>query len=220
MKQLLLLVAFVAFARPIAAQTLSGEEIAHQWNRCVIEVIMEDGFGPPIAARIHAYSNLAGYQAAYHAEPTYVSMVGKLNGFTSCPEPDPKLAYDWRVSAVAAYQVACSKLLYRTGISDSLAAVHLSRLEKDVAADVFARSKDYGIDVGKAINAYAKGDGYARTQGLPDYEWPRCDSCWIPTPPNFAKPLSPYCGRVRTIVLSGPNEFPVPPSIPFSTKKG
>ncbi|MBK6290634.1 MAG: vanadium-dependent haloperoxidase [Ignavibacteria bacterium] len=220
MKQLLLLVAFVAFARPIAAQTLSGEEIAHQWNRCVIEVIMEDGFGPPIAARIHAYSNLAGYQAAYHAEPTYISMVGKLNGFTSCPEPDPKLAYDWRVSAVAAYQVACSKLLYRTGISDSLAAVHFSRLEKDVAADVFARSKDYGIEVGKSINAYAKGDGYARTQGLPDYEWPRCDSCWIPTPPNFAKPLSPYCGRVRTIVLSGPNEFPVPPSIPFSTKKG
>ncbi|MBK7034110.1 MAG: hypothetical protein IPH49_12800 [Ignavibacteria bacterium] len=98
MKQLLLLVAFVAFARPIAAQTLSGEEIAHQWNRCVIEVIMEDGFGPPIAARIHAYSNLAGYQAAYHAEPTYISMVGKLNGFTSCPEPDQKLAYDWRVA--------------------------------------------------------------------------------------------------------------------------
>ncbi len=220
MKRLLLLLVIVAFVRPLDAQTLTGEEIAHQWNRCVIEVIMEDGFGPPIAARIHAYANLAGYQAAFRAEPGYTSMVGMLNGFATCPEPKTDHSYDWRVSAVAAYQVACSKLLYRTGISDSLAKVHFDRLSKDVSADVFTRSKDYGIEVGKAINAYAKGDGYARTQGLPDYEWPRCDSCWIPTPPNFAKPLSPYCGRVRTIVLSDPNEFPVPASIPFNTVKG
>ncbi len=220
MKQLLLLVAVVLAMRPVAAQTLTGAEIAHQWNRCVIEVIMEDGFGPPIAARIHAYQNLAGYQAAFHGESGYRSMVGLLNGFTACPLPEKGQTYDWRVAAVAAYQVACSKLVYRTGITDSLAKVHFDRLKGEVAADVFDRSKAYGADVGKAINAYAKADGYARTQGLPDYEWPRCDSCWVPTPPNFAKPLSPYCGQVRTIVLTGANEFPVPPSVPFSTKPG
>jgi hypothetical protein len=201
------------------AQKLTGADIAHQWNRCVIEVIMEDGFGPPIAARIHAYSNLAGYQASYHSEQGYTTMVGKLNGFTTCPKPQDGITYDYRVATVAAMQVACSKLLYRIGISDSLAAVHFAALQAEVPKDVFDRSKAFGVEVGKAVNAYAKADGYSRTQGLPDYEWPRCDSCWIPTPPNFTKPLSPYCGQVRTIVLTGANEFKVPPSIPFSTSK-
>ncbi|MBC8125291.1 MAG: vanadium-dependent haloperoxidase, partial [Candidatus Kapabacteria bacterium] len=220
MTRLLFLLLVVVFNQPIHAQTLDGAEIIHQWNRCAIDVIMEDGFGPPIAARIHSYSNLAAYQASFYSEPGYVSMVGMLNGFTSCPVPKPDLVYDYRVAAVAALQVSCSKLLYRIVISDKLASEQFSVLSKVVPADVFARSKEFGTDVGKAIIAYAKGDGYARTQGLPDYEWPRCDSCWVPTPPNFAKPLSPYCGRVRTVVLKGPNEFPVPPSIPFSVKKG
>ncbi|MBM4178209.1 MAG: vanadium-dependent haloperoxidase [Ignavibacteria bacterium] len=200
--------------------SLTGEEIVHQWNRLVIEVIMEDGFGPPVAARIHSYANLAGYQAAYHADKSYTSMVGQLNGFASCPSPSADSVYDWRVSAAAAYQIACSKLLYRIVYSDSLAKVHFDVLAKEVPEDVFRRSKDFGVAVGKAINAYAKADGYTRTQGLPEFEWPRCDSCWIPTPPNFARPLSPYCGQVRTIVLKSASEFPVPPSIKYSTEKG
>lgn len=202
------------------SNSLTGEDIVHQWNRLVIEVIMEDGFGPPVAARIHSYANLAGYQAAYHADKSYSSMVGKLNAFTTCPEPSKDSVYDWRVSAVAAYQVSCSKLLYRIVFSDSLAKVHFDKLSKEVPADIFRRSKEFGVAVGKAINAYAKADGYSRTQGLPEYEWPRCDSCWIPTPPNFARPLSPYCGQVRTIVLKSSSEYPVPPSIRFSTERG
>ncbi|MDZ4745572.1 MAG: vanadium-dependent haloperoxidase [bacterium] len=195
-------------------------EIIHQWNRLVIEVIMEDGFAPPIAARIHSYANLAAYQAAYHGTPGYRSMVGVLNTFAECPKPNARETYDWRVSAVAAYQTALGKLLYRIRFSDSLAKAHFDALEAEVPADVFARSKKYGIDVGKSILAYAKADGYARTQGLPDWEWPRCDSCWEPTPPNFAKPLSPYCGNVRTIALRSVNQFTVPPSIPFSKEPG
>lgn len=214
-----IILAFLVLVSSASAQKLTGSDVAHQWNRCVIEVIMEDGFGPPIAARIHAYANLAGYQASYHAEPGYTTMVGKLNGFTTCPSPQAGVTYDYRVSTVAAMQTACSKLLYRIGISDSLAAVQFKALQAEVPKDVFDRSKAFGDEVGKAVNAYAKADGYTRTQGLPDYEWPRCDSCWIPTPPNFAKPLSPYCGQVRTIVLTGASEFKVPPSIPFSTAK-
>lgn len=220
MKQISLFLLLVLTSwMPVSAQ-LDGTTLVHEWNRLVIDVIMEDGFGPPIAARIHTYANLAGYQAAFYAEPGYVSMVGKLNGFKDCPVPDKNKTYDWRVSAVAAYQTACSKLLYRINFSDSLANVQFKKLQGEVDAEVFERSKQFGIAVGKAINAYAKADGYPRTQGLPDWEWPRCDSCWEPTPPNFAKPLSPYCGRVRTIVLKNAEQFPVEPNVPFSTRKG
>lgn len=210
----------LAAVLPSKAQVPDSAELVHQWNRCVIEVIMEDGFGPPIAARIHAYANLAGYQAAYHGFPGYRSMVGQLQGFTKCAEPEAGKTYDWRVSMVSAYQIACQKLLYRINISDSLARVHLKALEAVVPKDVFDRSKQFGIDVGKSIQAYAKGDNYARTQGMPEWEWPRCDSCWEPTPPNFAKPLSPYCGMVRTIAIKAMNQFAVPPHINFSVKQG
>lgn len=216
-----LLMALVLLTTPtLHAWSLDGTAIVHEWNRLVIEVIMEDGFGPPVAARIHSYSNLAGYEAGRHAQQGYKSMAGMLNGFAGVPQPAADSAYDWRVAIVAAYQTACSKLLYRISYSDSLAKVQFEQLSKEVSPEVFNRSKRYGQSVGAAINAYAKADGYSRTQGLPDYEWPRCDSCWMPTPPNFAKPLSPYCGRVRTIVLKSASEFPVPPSIPFSKQRG
>lgn len=218
--RLSLLLLLAVAGRHAVAAVPDGADIVHAWNRAVIEVIMEDGFGPPIAARIHAYANLAGYQAGYHADPRYRSMVGVLNGFTECPEPQNGAVYDWRVAAVAAYRVACSKLLYRIHITDSLAKRHLADLRTVVAADVFDRSHAYGVAVGAAINAYAKADGYGRTQGLPDWEWPHCDSCWEPTPPNFAKPLSPYCGRVRTIALKDVHQFVLDPPVPFSVEKG
>ena len=214
----LLLVALLLSARAAAGVPDSGD-IVHQWNRAVIEVIMEDGFGPPIAARIHAYTNLAGYEAGRHASPGYKTLVGQLNGFTTCPVPDASQTYDWRVAVVAAFQQAASKLLYRIYITDSLAKYHFGELQQVVPKDVFERSKAFGVSVGKAINAYAKVDGYARTQGLPDWEWPKCDSCWEPTPPNFARPLSPYCGRVRTIALKSVDQFKLEPPIPFSKQR-
>lgn len=203
-----------------ASASLDGATLVHQWNRTTIETIMEDGFGPPIAARIHAYLNLAGYQAAYAGSPGYRSLVGVLNGFTTCPSPTAGAAYDWRVAAVAAYQTAAKKLVYRIHMTDSLAKEQFAALSAEVPSDVFERSKQFGVGVGQAINDYAKTDNYTRTQGLPDWEWPKCDSCWEPTPPNFGKPLSPYCGDVRTIALTSKSQFPVPPHIPFSNERG
>lgn len=199
---------------------LDGAEITHQWNRTLIETIMEDGFGPPIAARIHAYANLAGYEAGYHASPEHRSLVGQLNGFSTCPQPEAGQKYDWRVAVVAAYQKASSKLVYRIYKTDSLAKEQLALLEQEMPGDVFARSRDFGTTVGQAIYVYSKDDNYTRSQGLPDWEWPKCDSCWEPTPPNFAKPLSPYCGDVRTMVMTSFDQFPVQPHVNFSAEQG
>jgi len=215
-----LVVLMLGASLALKASSLDSVRFVHEWNRAIIEVIMEDGFGPPVAARIHAYANLAGYQAAYHGFPGYRSLVGILNGFKECAMPDPTKVYDWRVAAVAAYQTASSKLVYRTNITDSVAKVHFAILKPLMPEDVFDRSKDFGVAVGKSINAYAKADGYTRTQGLPAWEWPKCDSCWEPTPPNFAEPLSPYCGRVRTIALNNVKQFPLAAPIKFSKEKG
>lgn len=207
------------FTAPAVA-ALDGAAITHQWNRRLIETIMEDGFGPPIAARIHAYANLAAYQAGYHASAANQSLVGQLNAFTSCPEPDPAQTYDWRVAVVAAYQKASTKLVYRVHMTDSLAKAQMQMLSAEVDPAVFDRSQSYGVSVAQAILDYSKGDNYTRTQGLPDWEWPKCEACWEPTPPNFGKPLSPYCGDVRTMVLSSTDQFPVQPPVTFSKEEG
>ena len=204
---------------PQLAQS-QDSQLVHQWNRTLIETIMEDGFGPPIAARIHAYTNVAAYQAAYRISDDNQSLVGQLNEFTMCPDPEEGQTYDWRVSMVSAYQTASRKLIYRVFMTDSLADLQLAQLQETVPADVFERSKAYGMEVANAVLKYSKGDNYSRTQGLPDWEWPVCDSCWIPTPPNFDKPLSPYCGSVRTIVLRDVRQFEVEPPIEFSVKPG
>jgi hypothetical protein len=219
MHRALLLCALFALLVPRQLSALTGEDLVHQWNVVVLEAIMEDGFAPPVAARIHAYVNLAGYEAGRHADPSYKCMAGQLNQFTDCPQPDAGKTYDWRVAAVAAYQVACSKTLYRIYYSDSLAKLQFAELQKEVNGEVFTRSKEYGVSVGKAILAYAKADGYLKTQGLPDYEWPKCDSCWVPTPPNFGKPLLPYMGTVRTIALKDAHQIPCAGPLPYSTDK-
>lgn len=218
MKRIILAICILAAAT--SAYAIDGATIVHQWNRGIIEVIMEDGFGPPIAARIHAYTSLAAYQASYHGGDGYRSLVGQLNGFDNCPMPQAELAYDWRVAAVAALQTTTKKLVYRTHITDSIATLQFDALRSEIPAEVFERSRTFGINVGNAINAYAKSDNYLKSQGLPDWEWPKCDSCWEPTPPNFAKPLSPYCGEVRTIALTSMHQFPVPPNTPFSKERG
>ena len=194
--------------------------LIHQWNRTLIETIMEDGFGPPIAARIHAYSSVAAYQAYYRSSPKNKSLVGQLNEFKTCAEPKEGMEYDWRVAMVSAFQTSAKKLVYRVYKTDSLADEHYEMLGKEVDPEVFARSKAFGIEVGMSVLAYAKEDNYSRTQGRPDWEWPVCDSCWEPTPPNFGKPLSPYCGDVRTIVMTSIDQFPIQPNIKYSSEPG
>lgn len=218
MKRIFLAICLMAAAT--SAYAIDGATIIHQWNRTVIETIMEDGFAPPVAARIHAYMNLAGYQAGYRGSDGYRSLVGQLNGFKTCPMPEAGKTYDWRVAVVSAYQAAAKKLVYRIHMTDSLAKLQFEQLASEVASDVFDRSKSFGIAVGNAVNDYAKSDNYVRTQGLPDWEWPKCDSCWEPTPPNFAKPAFPYQSQVRTIVLTSPTQIPVQGPIPFSKEKG
>ena len=219
-KGLIALVVVLHLAGASIATALDGAAITHQWNRTLIETIMEDGFGPPIAARIHAYANLAGYEAGYHASPEHRSLVGQLNDFTECARPTEGETYDWRVAVVAAFQRASAKLVYRIYKTDSLADAQFAMLAKEVPTDVFERSKAFGRSVGSSIYQYSRGDNYTRTQGLPDWEWPKCDSCWEPTPPNFAKPLSPYCGDVRTMVMSSFDQFPVQPHVNFSIEPG
>lgn len=199
---------------------ITDAEFVHQWNRRVIEVIMEDGFAPPVAARIHSYVALAGYQAAYHSDPGFRTFTRVLRGFYDCPKPDPGLKYDWRVAMVAASVTAASQLVYRTFMTDSLAREHYVMLGKLVEPEVFNRSLEFGYSVGNTIISYSKGDNYHQTQGLPFWEWPKCDSCWVPTPPDFSMPMSPYCGKVRTFILEDANQFMPPPNIKFSMEPG
>src|SRR5438128_2537695 len=57
------------------------------------EVVIHDIFSPPVASRIYAYANLAGYEALVPFDATYESLGNKLRRFQASPKPEPGKEY-------------------------------------------------------------------------------------------------------------------------------
>ncbi len=52
----------------------------HDWNAVTIEINIDDGFLPPVAARNHVYTNIAAYEAGRHINSkNFPSFENKLN---------------------------------------------------------------------------------------------------------------------------------------------
>lgn len=216
MKHKLLIVILLAVTQTVTQAQTADVDLLHEWNRTVCDVIMEDGFGPPVAARHTAYINIAAYETMRFAFSGYQTLAGQLNGLKPLPTPNMSF-YDWRVAVNAAYKTVSSKTLYRTFMTDSVAMKQLTELKKTVAPAVFDSSVAFGTRVGKEILVWAVADNYKRTQGKSRYEWPTGPGKWEPTPPNFAEPLLPYMQEVRTLVLTKPRQFPPARPTAFST---
>src|SRR5215208_3650467 len=89
----LLTIAVVAASRPARAEggdTLykNAARFIHQWNRMITDIMIDDGWTPPIATRHYAYANVAAYEAARPGFPMCRSLDGQLNGLTGVPKPD------------------------------------------------------------------------------------------------------------------------------------
>src|SRR5687768_17750633 len=60
-------------------------------NRELLEVVMEDGFSPPISSRVYVYPHIAHYLALHHFYPDSLpGLAGKLNGLTAFKDIDRK----------------------------------------------------------------------------------------------------------------------------------
>jgi membrane-associated phospholipid phosphatase len=172
------------------------------WMRTLYGVMRVERLSPPVASRMLTYATSAMYSGLASADPRMPQLNGVLNDFPVVPAAQHGL-FDGTITAVTAVRVVLDTLL-REGLpttraslarlADSLGAARAS-LGIDEAKR--ALSEQRGRQIGLAIVAWSRSDGFDATRGR-KYVAPTGPGLWV----NDA-PASIYASQN----LSGASEF-------------
>lgn len=174
----------------------------HDAMQGITDIIVHDIFSPPQASRIYAYSSVAAYEAAHHANPAYKSLVGQLNQLESLPQPDAGADYSFDLAATVALLKVGKQLTFSEDKADMLRDTILQRFQAvRMPADVYERSVAYGEEVAEAVIAWSTGDQYLQTRTFPKFSINNQEGRWRPTPPDFMDGIEPHWSKIRPLVL-------------------
>ena len=168
--------------------------------------------------RIYAYSGVAAYASVYPGiskKTTGLFLMSALNAMPDLPQPVPKKKYHWPSSLNAALAFM-NRSMFPMASATSKAAIDslekaineaITRMTDEATA---ALSAEYGKQVATKIFSWAEMDGYRN--GSDPYTPPAGRGLWKPTAPKYASAVTPYWGKLRTIVAgSNENTQPAPP---------
>lgn len=149
-------------------------QLVSQWLRTSLAFVRSERLGPPIAARISAYSAVALYEGyASDSRTALRSLAGQLNGLTTLPPIPSGDALDGPIVAAEAERVVMDSL-FRDGMPgtrrtiDSLALAQVNARESaGVSANDRTRALEHGRALAKAILAWAATDSFYATRGRP-----------------------------------------------------
>lgn len=178
---LLALAALAACAEPQPADP----QLVGQWLRASLAFVRGERLGPPVAARISAYSAIALYEG-FASDPSSKlrSLAGQLNALDSLPRPTGSV--DGATVAAEASRVVMDSMFAEGFPStrrtiDSLATAQIAARR---AAGVSARTSDRAVAHGRvlanAILAWAATDGFFATRGRP-WSPPNQVAQWVNT---------------------------------------
>jgi hypothetical protein len=175
----------------------------------------------PVAARTSAYVAIAQYEG-YAADPraNLRSLAGQLNGLWSVPVVDVGKPVDGATVAAEAARVVLDSLFATAPATraaiDSLASAHVRARRRARVRDVVsARSVEHGRAIGRAIVAWASGDGFLATRTRA-WRPTASDSRW--TASAGAKPIEPHWGALRTFVIRNGDECAPPTPSAYSIR--
>jgi hypothetical protein len=179
---LLLLLGSLAACR---APEPADPQLPAQWLRTSLAFVRSERLGPPVAARISAYSAIAMYQAyAADSRSSLRSLAGQLNALPTLPAPAGQI--DGATAAAEAQRVVLDSLFVEGFATtrrtiDSLATAQIAaRREAGVSGSASERSVAYGRTLGEAILAWAATDGFFATRGRP-WTPPKERAQWVNT---------------------------------------
>ena len=209
-----------------AAETYTAE-IATKWTDTELSLIRKGtGFTPPIAARALAYAGVALYEAVAPGMAAHQSLAGQLTDLGALPRPEPGQRYNWAVAANASQAVMLRNLF---GNATTAQRVTIDSLEAALnqpyrAAPEFARSVQFGQQVGQAAFAWSRTDGgheaYLNNQPA-SYVPPVGPGLWMQTAPgNAGRALLPYWGQNRLFVPANATMLMPALSYVYSTQPG
>jgi hypothetical protein len=202
-------------------------EVFDNWIRLQIKLMsttMANFNGPFV--RIYSYSGLAAYEAilpGLEKNSKYLLDHSALNNFPALPQTLKGKNYHWPSSVNAALAFMNRAMFPAASIENKLAIDSLERylkqrfLQQADSATV-ERSAFFGKSVAQKIIEWADADGYKRAND--PYNPPIGPGKWVPTAPNYIKAITPYWGRLRTMVSNSiRNVDPLPPP-PYSEDSG
>lgn len=186
-------------------------ELYHQSVELLTQVIIHDIFKPPVAARIYAYSTLAGYEAMVPGFPEYESLAGKVKGFTKGPEPEKGKDYCFPLASTRAFLKIARTLTFSGKFFDDYEKTFFKKYEEmGVPEEVIERSMAYGDSVAAHVMRYSGNDKYKQTRGI-RFTVTNLPGTWVPTPPAYADACEPEWNKIRTFALDSSGQYPPPP---------
>jgi hypothetical protein len=181
------------------------------------------GYRPPAAARMLAYTGLAGYEAAVPGMPDYNSFSGYFPGLV-LPKIEEGLRYHWPTAVNAAYHTMFVNFYPHIQESDKTKIEDLNRFYENryiarLDYDVFYRSREFGKAVAEVVFAWSAIDEAGHEAFLnphpTDYIPPAGQGLWVPSGPDYTPALFPYWAQVRTFAIKSQDMVGNPP-LPFS----
>jgi hypothetical protein len=183
--------------------------VVSDWNAIASTTIVQNAGKPPGAAAVYfAYSSLAVYDAVNAITEQYRPFYYQIAG--------PADASIDVAAAVAAHRILVNYFPAQQAALDTQLASSLANIVASGTA------KDKGTMVGEgaasALISARTGDGLEANITYVPGSGP---GAWIPTPPAFAPPLTPWLGQMRPFTMKAADDFlpGPPPSLDSETWK-
>ena len=199
---------------------VQNPEFTHRTLKKITDLIVHDIFSPPVAARIYAYTSIAGYEALIRQDSKYVSMAGQLNGLEATPQPEAGKEYCYPLASVQAMMKVGKALVFSEDKMDEFYTKVMQEFkDTGIPDDVYERSINYGITVADHILAWSSKDNYKQSRSFPKYSILDDISTWKPTPPAYMDAVEPHWNKIRPFAMDSATQFiPIRPT-PFSIDK-
>ncbi len=209
---------FGCMRKPKAA-LINDADVLHQNEDQLSKVVIYDVFTPPVAARIYGYTSLAAYEAIRYADPKCNSIITQLRGFDKPPVPQKGKQYNYALAATKAFFTVAHKVTFSIDTLKKYEKQVYAMYKDNLDDSTYARSMDFGEQVGNVILKRADVDNYRATRGKPKYLGNDGAGRWRPTPPDYMDGVEFLWGTIMPFAITSPSQFAPPPPLPFSVDK-
>lgn len=194
----------------------AGEDVLHQNENNLTDLIIYDIFSPPVASRIYAYTSLAAHEAIRHADSTEASIVAKLNGFEKMPVPEKSKKYNFTLAASKAFYDVMRQMTFSKDTISKFETQTFTSFKNILSKEEYDNSTAFGEAVAKKILQRAAADNYKQTRAFEKFYGSKEDGKWRPTSPDYLDGVEPYWKQLKPFTLDSASQFDPGPPPTFS----
>jgi hypothetical protein len=208
-------ISFAAAMTAVAALTSCGHppaddpRMVSEWMHTLYGIVRSERLSPPVASRFLGYASVALYEGTAAADPAAPSLAGVLNGLPALPAGEKGRRYDPTLVAVEAERLLLDTLLAEglpasratlAGLADSLID---ARMALGIPAAVAIGSRQLGRQIGVALLAWSRTDGFDGTRGRA-YSPPNGPEYWRNDTPGQLYAAQNLSGATEFVGLDNP----------------